>query len=155
MFGQTMGTYWNIAKFGVVVILISALGRWGISLAGVPYFPRGNVIFSIVLACTYVTLCYGAFTPRLYNLTFLQALVPPVIIVLVGQLLVVASTLVTYMLGMDSYFNNPEALNVAEKMAFGDAMVTRLAAIVPNVISGAVACSIGQGLGKLMPKRAE
>ena len=151
MFGRSFGEYFNISRFGLAIILISTIGRWAVSLSGVDYLPRGNVIFSIVLATTYLSLCYGAMTPRIYGLNWKQALVPVILIVLVGQSLVVLSTVITYAAGIDSYFNHPEALNVTEKLSSGDAFVGRLQAILPNVISGIVLCLIGQGLGKLLP----
>ena len=152
MAGRSFGEYLRIARFGMLVMLISAVGRWAVSLSGMDYLPRGNVIFSIVLAANYVSLCYGAMTPRLFGLNWKQTLVPVVLIVFTGQLLVIVSTVITYAAGIDSYFNHPEALNVAEKLAFGDAFVARLQAVVPNVISGAILCLLGQGLGKALPR---
>lgn len=152
MLGRSFGEYFKIARFGLAIILISAIGRWAVSLSGVDYLPRGNVIFSIVLATNYLALCYGAMTPRIFGMNWNQTLIPVVLIVIVGQTIVVLSTAITYAAGIDSYFNYPEALNVTEKLSSGDAFIVRLQAILPNVISGIVLCLIGQGLGKFMPK---
>ncbi|GEM_PF-3100905 len=68
MAGRSFGEYFTIAKFGMIIILISAIGRWAVSLAGVDYLPRGNVIFSIVLATNYIALCYGGMAKRMFDL---------------------------------------------------------------------------------------
>ena len=153
MFDKSFGEYTGIARFGLIVILISAVGRWAVSTAGVDYLPRGNLIFSIVLASNYLALCYGAMTPRLFDLNWKQALVPVVIIVFTGQCIVVLSTVFTYAAGIDSYFNHPEALNATEALSFSDAIAARLFVIVPNVVTGCVLCLIGQALGKALPEK--
>lgn len=152
MAARSFGDYLSIARFGMIIILISAVGRWAVSLSGVDYLPRGNVIFSIVLASYYIALCYGGMAKRMFGLDWKQAIVPVVLIVLVGQGLVILSTVITYAAGIDTYFNHPEALNVTEKLAFGDAIIARLTAVVPNIITGAVLCLLGQGIGKAFPK---
>ena len=48
-FGRTWNDYNQMLRFGFALILITTVGRWILSLTGVPYLPRGTGVFSIVL----------------------------------------------------------------------------------------------------------
>ena len=39
----------RFVRLGLLVLLIFAIGRFVLGLAGVPYTPRGNAIFSVVM----------------------------------------------------------------------------------------------------------
>ena len=153
MMGRPFGEYLGIARFGLIVILIVTIGRWALSLSGVPYFPRGSVVFSLVPASYFLAICYGAMTPKLYGLSWSQALVPVVIILLFTQILIFSSTIISYSAGMETYFNHPEALGATEKISAGAAYVERSKALVINVIAGCVIALLGQVLGKALPPR--
>lgn len=154
MFGRPLGEYMEIARFGFIIILIAAIGRWALSLAGVPYFPRGNIIFSLVVACYYLALCYGAMTPKLYGLSWLQTLVPVVMIILLAQIIIFVSTIISYSAGMETYFNHPEALGATEKISASAAYVERVKGLLGNLVTGVILTLIGQLLGKALPRGA-
>ena len=152
MADKSWGDYFGYAKFGIAIILIVTIGRWILSFAGVPYFPRGNVIFSIVLATNFLVVAYGGFLRAYTSLGYKQILATALIVVVVAQLLITLSTAVSYAAGIDSYFNHPEALNVQEAIPAGQAMMSRLFGIFANSVTGVILASLGYALGTFLPK---
>jgi hypothetical protein len=77
-----------------------------------------------------------------------------VLAVLVSQLLIFAGTAFSYIAGVHTFFNFPEALNQQAAIGFGAAMGARTVTFVANCIIGAVSAAIGWALGGLVPKAA-
>jgi hypothetical protein len=77
-----------------------------------------------------------------------------VLAVLVSQLLIFAGTAFSYISGVDTFFNYPEALNQQAAVAFGAAMGARTVTLIANCIIGAICAAIGWALGGLLPKAA-
>jgi hypothetical protein len=72
-----------------------------------------------------------------------------------GQILILLATLLSYLAGVDTYFNNPVALTGSDgEVTLGGALFARLIGIVVNPIFCAIAALIGWSLGKLIPERA-
>ena len=142
----------SYARFGLMVILLMTVGRWALSLSGVAYLPRGNVIFSIVLATFFLALTYGAFL-RSHGVPYRRILGVVLILVLSAQTLITLSTLVSYAAGLETYFNYPEALNVAEPIGLAQAIGARLFGFIPNTVSSMVIASLGYALGAFIPSR--
>jgi len=69
-----------------------------------------------------------------------------------SQLVILVSTAASYLLGLDTFFNTPRALNAAEPVAFGAAMAARAGGLVVNTIINAVAAAIGYALGAALPR---
>lgn len=153
MFGKSFGEYFQAAKFGLLIITIVAIGRWGVSLAGVPYFPRGHIIFSLVLATTFLAIIYGGFLRQGYGFRLPQALVVVGIIAVYAQLLILLSTVISYAAGMESYFNHPEALNVDQTavVGFGEALRIRVVGLFINTITSLIEGTLGFWFGGLLP----
>ena len=133
-------------------MLIVTIGRWILGFAGVPYFPRGNVIFSIVIASYFISLAYGAFLRAFSDLNFKQILATTLLIVVTAQLLILVSTAISYMGGMETYFNHPEALNATEAVPFGVAMQGRIFGLFANSVVVMIITSLGYAMGALFPK---
>ena len=151
MFGRSCKEYFELAKFGLVIILIITAGRWIVSLSGVPYYPRGTAIFSIVLATTFLALAYGGFMRRGYGLSLLQSIVVVAMIAIFAQLLILISTAVSYMGGMETYFNYADALNAEMTPTFGEAMGARVGGLIVNTITAIIECALGYWIGGLLP----
>ena len=75
-----------------------------------------------------------------------------VLAVLVSQILIFAGTAFSYMAGVDTFFNFPEALNQGAAIGFGAAMGARTITFVVNCIIGAISAAIGWALGGLLPR---
>jgi hypothetical protein len=72
-----------------------------------------------------------------------------------AQVVIFLSTVVSYLGGIESYFNHPRALNVETPLTFAEAMARRgPALIVGSIIQGIVAL-IGWLLGGLLPRAAD
>ena len=151
MFGRSFGEYAQLAKFGFIIILIVTIGRWTLSLMGVPYFPRGHVFFSIVLASIFLALAYGGFSRRYLGFGWRQAMVLMVLLAVYAQVLILISTVISYGAGIETYFNHPEALNVEAAIPFGEALTARILGVVFFPINLIVAGSLGYWLGGQLP----
>jgi hypothetical protein len=64
---------------------------------------------------------------------------------------IVLLTALSYMLGMDTYFNNPIALNAEGPMAFGAAMGRRAGGLVVNTVLAGIAAALGWFVGGALP----
>ena len=124
-----------------------------LSLAGVPYFPRGNVIFSIVLTTNFLCIVYPAFARRMYGYSLTQGVVLGVGLAVFAQLCIFGSTVVSYVAGLETYFNHPEALNAQAAVPFAQAVAARAFGVVVNGLIGGILALIGYALGGLLPQR--
>jgi hypothetical protein len=77
-----------------------------------------------------------------------------VLAVLVSQILIFAGTAFSYIAGVDTFFNFPEALNQQAAIGFGAAMAARTITLIVNCLLGAISAAIGWALGGLLPKAA-
>ncbi|MEE9263712.1 MAG: hypothetical protein V3V11_04580, partial [Vicinamibacteria bacterium] len=75
-------------------------------------------------------------------------------IALAAQLLIFTATLVSYLVGAETYFNHPTALNQTEAVSLGQALPARLGGLVANSIIGSIWGLLGWTAGKLLPKAA-
>jgi len=153
MASKSFGDLVGYAKFAIIILTIVTLGRWALGFAGVPYFPRGNVIFSIVLATNFLVVAYGGFLRAYTDLGYKQIVIVAVTIVVAAQLMVTLSTVISYGAGLETYFNHPEALNAQESVPFGAAIGSRLFGIFANSVTGAILASLGYAFGGSLPAR--
>ncbi|HEY7819704.1 MAG TPA: hypothetical protein VIG29_15895, partial [Vicinamibacteria bacterium] len=58
----------------------------------------------------------------------------------------------SYLLGAETYFNHPRALNVQEAIPLGRALLIRLGGLLFNPIFASIAALIGWSLGNLIPR---
>jgi hypothetical protein len=73
---------------------------------------------------------------------------------LVSQVVILLSTAVSYLLGIDSYFSNPMALNrQVDPVGMGAAMGFRAGGLVVNTILNGIAGALGWALGGLLLRR--
>ena len=69
----------------------------------------------------------------------------------VSQLVILVATLVSYALGLETYFTNPRALNSPVHLGFAAAMGNRLSGLVFNTAVTAIAGALGWSLGGFLP----
>ena len=150
-----MGEQLRLARPYLVLLALFAVGRFVQGLAGVPY-QRGHQVFSIVILTTLSCVYYGAFSRRWRSSRLMQAIGLGVVLGFVSQLVIVALTLVSYALSLETYFNHPTALNLPDlgmPVAFQEALARRAGGLVGNVITSGIAGAIGWALGGLLPER--
>jgi hypothetical protein len=154
-----MGSYLRRVQFVIVFIVLLAIGRFVLGAMDVPY-EKGTHTFSIVTFSLFASLLFGGFSRSLWGFRLPQAMMLGVAIGVSGQILIFLATLVSYLAGAQTYFNNPAALvvgspeNVLESVSLGQAMVARLIGLVVNPILNSIAALIGWSLGKLIPGKA-
>jgi hypothetical protein len=142
----------RVARLFFVLLVVVATGRWLMGTFGVPY-AQGHHVFSIVILTAYASLFYGAFSRRWLDYRLVQAALLGVVMGLAAQVVIFALTVVSYTLGLDTYFNHPTALNAPEALPFGRALVVRVSGLVGNSIGAGVVAALGWALGGLLPKR--
>jgi hypothetical protein len=142
----------RVARLFFVLLAIVATGRWLMGTFDVPY-AKGHHVFSIVILTIYSSLFYGAFTRRWRDYRLIQAALLGVTMGLAAQLLILLLTVVSYALGLDTYYNHPTALNAPEALPFGRALVVRFSGLIGNSIGAGVVAALGWALGGLVPKR--
>jgi hypothetical protein len=142
----------RVARLFFVLLALAATGRWLMGTFGVPY-ERGHHIFSIVILTVYSCLLFGAFTRRWLDYRLIQAGLLGVVMGLSGQVLIFILTILSYALGLNTYFNHPTALNASEALPLGSAIGVRLGGLVGNTIGAGITACLGWALGGLLPKR--
>jgi hypothetical protein len=142
----------RIARLFFLLLAIVTLGRWAMSLQGVPY-EKGTDKMSIVVLTVYASLFYGAFCRRWQGFKLGRAAVMGMTLGLVAQLVILASTLLSYGLGLDTYFNYPRALNADGPVPLGSAFVARVGGLVVNAILSGIAGALGWAMGALLPEQ--
>jgi hypothetical protein len=148
-----MSKYFRFVRFAIIWLIIFMIGRFVLGAAGVPYLPRGTMIFSMVPFCIAASLIYGGFS-RGYGYKWYQGLLLGTAIGLSGQILIFLATVVSYLVGAETYFNNPEALNATAAIPVGQAVVARIGGLVTNTILNSIVALIGWAMGNLMPARS-
>jgi hypothetical protein len=145
----------RFVRLPLVLLVIWTLARFAVGLAGTPYAPRGNAMFSVVGMMLISTLIYGALSNRIGNFGWVGTILVGVVIGLFAQILIFTATLVSYVADLDTYFIHWDALNIPEgtTMPMGKAMATRAGGLIAGPIMGAVVALVGRvAFGKLAPR---
>jgi hypothetical protein len=140
----------RVARLFFVLLVLVVTGRWLLGTLHVPY-EKGHHVFSVVILTAYSCLYYGAFTRRWLDFRLVQAGTLGVVMGLSGQSLILLLTALSYGLGLQTYFNHPTALNAAEALSLGPAMVVRLNGLVGNSIGAGILACLGWALGGVLP----
>ena len=142
----------RVARLFFVLLVLVTAGRWLMGTFGVPY-EKGHHVFSIVILTAFSCLYYGAFTRRWLDYRLIQAVMLGVVMGLTGQVLILILTSVSYVFGLQTYFNHPTALNAEAALPFGEALVIRFGGVVANSISAGITAALGWALGGLLPRQ--
>ena len=148
-----MAENWRLSRFYAILLLFVAIGRWVVGVRHIPY-EVGTHMFSLVTFSLGASIFYGAFCRRWRRFRIHQAASLGLTLGLEAQILIVVATIASYALGIDSYFNNPTALNrdATGPIGFAAAMGYRLFGLVANLILNALAGAVGWALGGLLPE---
>ena len=141
----------RLARLYFVILAIVAGGRWFMSLQGVPY-AKGTDKMSIVIVTLLSSIFYGAFCRRWRGLKLLPAVTLGATLGLAAQVVIFLSTLLSYLLGLETYYYNPVALNAASALPIGTDLATRAGGLVVNTILNGIAGALGWAMGALLPE---
>jgi hypothetical protein len=144
--------YAHLARPYFVLLAIVTVGRWLMGTAfGVPY-EKGTGVLSIVTLTLMASIFSAVFARRWLGWRLAQAASFAMFMAVVSQIVVLLSTVASYGLGIDSYFNNPMALNrQTDPIGFAAAMGFRVGGLVVNTLLNGVAGSLGWAIGALLP----
>jgi hypothetical protein len=147
----------QFVRLPILLFVIFFVGRLVLGAAlGVSKesYDISNRLFSMVILEVHVGLLWGAVGRRYQGYGIGASISAVVLAVLVSQILIFAGTAFSYIAGVHTFFNFPEALNQQAAIGFGAAMAARTITLIVNCIIGAVSAAIGWALGGLVPKAA-
>ena len=148
-----MANYLKLSRLYLVLLAIVTLGRWYLgNVAHVPYAVATDKM-SIVIVTLLSSIFYGAFCRKWQGFGVLQALILAALLGFMGQIVVLLSTVLSYALGVDSYFTFPKALQSDVPLSVGSAVVVRARGLLGNTVGSAIAGMIGWLLGGVLPER--
>jgi hypothetical protein len=131
------------------------VGRFILGLAGVPYFPRGTAIFSIVVLAFISSFYFGALSGKVGGFGWGGALLTGTVIGLLAQIWIFIATFVSYLGDFNTYFRHWDALNVPEGtvVPMARAMQARAGGLLIGPIFTTIAAALGRSLGALAPEK--
>ena len=147
----------QFVRLPILLFVIFFIGRLALGAAmGISKesYDVSNRLFSMVILEVHVGLLWAAVGRRYRGYGIGAAIAAVVLAVLASQILIFAGTAFSYIAGVDTFFNYPEALNQQAAIGFGAAMGARTITLIANCIIGAVCAAIGWALGGLVPKGA-
>ena len=145
----------DFARLPILLFVIFFVGRlalgagMGVSKAS---YDLSNRLFSMVILQVHVGLLWGAVGRRYRGYGIGGSMMAVVLAVLASQILIFAGTAVSYLAGLNTFFNFPEALNQQAAISFGAAMAARTITFIANCVIGAITGAIGWTLGGLLPR---
>jgi hypothetical protein len=168
--GKMISRVLNYVKLPYLLITLYAALRFIIGVAGVPYSPRGNAMFSVVgitlISCVY----FGALSEKIGGFSWGGAALVGLSLGLFSQIIISLATIISYVGGFEtSYFIHWDALNtdpvklnipMAEALtnpekvttSIGQVIWIRARGLVINSILCTVAALIGRALAALAPQ---
>jgi hypothetical protein len=147
-----MAEYLRLARLYLLLLAIVTIGRWTLGFQHVPY-EKATDKLSIVILTLFASIFYGAFGRRWLNFRIGQALLMAMLLAFISQVVILLSTVASYALGLETYFNHPVALNAPGAVPVGQAIGIRLGGLVVNTITSGIAGALGWAMGALLPHR--
>lgn len=145
----------RFVRLPLLLLLVFTVGRFALGLFGVPYFPRGTAVFSVVVLSIISGLYFGALSGKVGGFGWGGALLAGVVIGFTGQALIFIATLISYVGDLNTYFRHWDALNVPEGtvVPMARAMQLRAGGLVFGSLTVAVAAAIGRCLSAFAPAK--
>lgn len=148
-----MARHLRLMGFYFWLLGLFTLGRWGLSLGGAEY-AKTTQVFSLVTLALIASAHHAAFARAFEGYKIKDALALGALIGLTSQIVVFVSTLISYMLGITTFWNTPAALNQTADVPFTAAMIARTGGLVGNTLFNVIAAAIGYAMGgSLRPSR--
>jgi hypothetical protein len=143
----------KFVRLPLVIVAIYAIARFLVGVGGVPYAPRGNAMFSVLAVTIISSFLFGGLSGKVGKFGWGGAALTGALIGLWAQLFVFGLTVLSFAMGVDSYYTHWDSLNVPEGTAapMGQAVGLRAVGLVVNVIIATVVALIGRACGALAP----
>lgn len=145
----------RFVRLPLFLLLLFTIGRFSLGLGGVPYAPRGNAMFSIVVLSLVSSFYFGALSGKVGGFKWVGTILVGIVIGFWSQLLVFSATLVSYLGDFATYFRHWDALNVPEGtlVPMGQAMGARAGGLLVGPILTTLAAALGRVFGFLAPEK--
>ena len=152
-----IGRVLQFIRLPLLLLVIYAIARFSLGLAGVPYAPRGNAMFSVVGLTIVSSVYFGALSGKVGGFGWGGAVLVGICIGFSAEVLIFAATLLSYVANLKTYFVNWDALNVPEGtvVPMSRAMASRAGGLIAGPIIGTVFALIGRALSALAPSPAK
>jgi len=147
-----MAEHLKLSRLYVLLLVIVTLGRWYLGNVRHVPFDRATDKLSIVIMTLFASLFYAAFCRRWRGFGLVQAVALASLLGLMAQIVIFLSTLMSYALGVQSYFNHPMALNSETPLSLAQALGRRAGGLVAGPVTNAVMGAIGWVMGALLPE---
>ena len=142
----------RVARFYFVLLGLFTAGRWLQSLFHQDY-AQGHQFFSIVTLTFLSSAYFAAFCRKWRGYTLLQAVMLGMMLGLAAQIVIFTSTVLSYALGLHTFFNHPRALNVETEVSMNEALMRRAFGMIAGPISNGIAAFLGWLMGGVLPER--
>jgi len=142
-------------RLALLLLVIFAVARFSLGMAGVPYAPRGNAMFSIVGLTLVSSFYFGALSRRVGGFGWGGTLLVGYSLGLFAQILIFTATWLSYAMNIEtSYFRHWDALNVpaGTVVPMAQAMVARAGGLVVGPIFAIIPAVIGRAVSALAPE---
>ncbi len=149
-----LGSVVRFVRLPMLLLVIWAVARFSLGIAGVPYAPRGNAMFSVLGMTIISCLYYGALSKRVGGFDWKGTLLIGITIGLFGQILIFLATLISYLGDLKTYYIHWDSLNIPEgtTLPFGKAMMTRLQGLIfGTILTPVISVFVGRALSGLAP----
>ncbi|HSF19667.1 MAG TPA: hypothetical protein VLK65_29370 [Vicinamibacteria bacterium] len=146
-----MAEYFRFVRFAIIWLVVFLMGRLILGAFDVAY-AQGTHVFSMVTFSWFGALFFGAFSRRARSYKWYQGMLVGGTIAFSAQVLIFLATVVSYLVGADTYFNHPTALNVFEPVPLVQAVGIRAFGLVVNTIIASIIGLIGWSMGNLIPE---
>lgn len=147
-----MGRYFGFVRLAIVWLVVFMVARFIRGASGTPY-EEGTWPFSMVMLASLAALFFAAFSRRMLGTRWYQGMLVGATIGFSAQVLIFLATVGSYVVGAETYFNAPTALNVEEPIGLAQALGIRAFGLVVNTIICSIVGLIGWSMGKLIPER--
>jgi hypothetical protein len=139
-------------RLPLLLLLLFFIGKLVVGAAGGSY-DLGNRLFAMVPMTVHLCLIWGAVGRAYRNYRIVDAVLACLMIALFAQILIFGGTVMSYLVGAQTAFNNPVAITGQPgEVSLAAAIGARTAGLIVNSIIGIVVGTIGWALGGLLPR---
>ncbi len=138
----------RFVRLPLVMILIFAAARFYLGVAGVPYAPRGNAMFSVVGVTIVSGVYFGALSKKVGNFSWFGTFLVGLTLGLFGQILIFSATFLSYSLNLPTYYVHWDSLNIkeGETLSLAAAMTRRSVGLLTGSTIGGVMSLVGRAV---------
>ena len=148
-----IGRVVQFIRLPLLMLVVYAVARFSLGVAGVPYAPRGNAMFSVVGLTLISSIYFGALSRTVGGFKWGGTILIGICIGFFAEVLIFVATLLSYLTHLNTYFVHWDALNVPEGtvVPLARAMGARAGGLIAGPILGTVFAVIGRALSSLAP----